>query len=53
MGKLIKYRGFIIAPNDYPHPIYKYVYYLENDTDGQFSMCETIDECKKEIDDNL
>lgn len=44
------YKGYTIARNDYPHPVYKYQYYHNDDTDGFVNICKTIDECKDEID---
>lgn len=46
----IEYKDYIIVRNDYPHSEYKYIYYHKDETDGNFNMCRTVDECKEEID---
>jgi len=48
---MIEYRGYTIEKSDYPHPKYKYQY-MPIDYDGEdVEHCETIDDCKIEIDE--
>ena len=48
-----KYRGYIIEDNDYPHNKEKFQYRHEEDTDGEMWACESIGDCKIEIDEKL
>ena len=47
------YKDYIIEENDYPHPVYKIMYYHKDDTDGKVDFAKTEDEAKLEIDELL